>query len=177
MNPARRSFIQTGGGVILAGLAGMASLRVSHAEDVIDIAMMGTPGGAKVWFRPIGLLIQPGQTVRWTNRDPGNSHTSTAYHPAFFKKMQRIPEGAKPWDSGFLLPNESYSVTLTVPGVYDYYCLPHEHAGMVGRIIVTAPEPHGWQTHEGNDPSVPEAARAGFPAIDRIMKEKIVQQL
>ena len=91
--------------------------------------------------------------------------------------MQRIPEGAKPWDSGFLLPNESYSVTLTVPGVYDYYCLPHEHAGMVGRIIVTAPEPHGWQTHEGNDQSVPEAARAGFPSIDRIMKEKVVQQL
>ena len=174
MNTGRRSFIQTGGSVILVGLAGMASLRTSRAESVIDVAMMGTPGGARVWFRPIGLLIQPGQTIRWTNRDPGNSHTTTAYHPTIYKKEQRIPDGAKPWDSGFLLPNESFSVTLTVPGVYDYYCLPHEHAGMVGRIIVARPEPNGWQTREGNGQSLPEAARAAFPTIDRIMKEKVV---
>ncbi|MEO6984523.1 MAG: hypothetical protein ABI155_04210 [Paralcaligenes sp.] len=70
----------------------MASLRASHAQDVIDVAMMGTPGGARVWFKLVGLLIQPGQTIRWTNRDPGNSHTTTAFHPSFYKKTRQEPQ-------------------------------------------------------------------------------------
>lgn len=172
MNSGRRSFLQTSGGIILAGLTTSA---ISYAEGPIDIAMMGSPGGARVWFKPIGLLIEVGQTVRWTNRDPGNSHTSTAYHPSLYKKTQRIPDGAKPWDSGFLLPNESFSFTFTVPGVYDYYCLPHEHAGMVGRIIVGQPESNGWQTRADAKQGLPDAALQAFPTIERIMKEKVVQ--
>jgi hypothetical protein len=53
-----------------------------------------------------------------------------------------MPEDAKPWESDYLLPNESFSATLSEPGVYDYYCHPHEHAGMVGRIVVGPP--HSW---------------------------------
>ena len=37
------------------------------------------------------------------------------------------------------MPGESFAVELTEPGVYDYYCIPHEHAGMVGRIVVGGP--------------------------------------
>ena len=55
-------------------------VRAWGAEPV-DITMSGNADGSLVWFEPIGLLIQLGQTVRWTNRDPGNSHTTTAYHP------------------------------------------------------------------------------------------------
>ena len=47
---------------------------------------------------------QPGQTVRWTNRDRGNSHTVTAYHPENFERPLRIPAGARPWNSDYLLP-------------------------------------------------------------------------
>src|SRR5207248_347887 len=48
----------------------------------------------------------------------------------------RIPEAAIPWDSGFLVNRgDHFEVRLTVPGVYDYYCQPHEAAGMVGRIV------------------------------------------
>ena len=46
--------------------------------------MQGNADGSKVWFDPIGVLVQPGQTIRWTNRDPGNAHTTTAYHPKNF---------------------------------------------------------------------------------------------
>lgn len=178
MSMTRRRFIATSGLVVLGGVTGAMPVRRPHAAEVIDIAMGGTTGGAHVWFRPVGLLIQPGQTVRWTNRDAGNSHTSTAYHPRLFGKQQRIPEGADPWDSGLLLPDESFSVTLTVPGVYDYYCLPHEHAGMVGRIIVEEHAPAGGYpaTHgdAGHTPP-PEIALRAFPPIDRILKEKIVE--
>ena len=42
--------------------------------------------------------------------------------------------------SGYLVePGDRFEVTLTVPGVYDYFCTPHEAAGMVGRIIVGQP--------------------------------------
>src|SRR5207302_7899440 len=43
----------------------------------------------------------------------------------------RIPEAAIPWDSGFLVNRgDHFEVRLTVPGVDDYYCQPHEAAGM-----------------------------------------------
>jgi plastocyanin len=173
MNPGRRSFIQASGGLLLAGMVTRATL--SHAGEPIDIAMMGVPGGARVWFRPIGLLIEVGQTVRWTNRDPGNSHTATAYHPSLYKKAQRIPDGAQAWDSGFLLPEESFSHTFTVPGVYDYYCLPHEHAGMVGRIIVSGAAADGWLSRASSNAGLPDIALQTFPTVERIMRDKIVQ--
>lgn len=45
-----------------------------------------------------------------------------------------------PWDSGFLVNDrDRFEITLTVEGVYDYFCLPHEAGGMVGRIVVGRP--------------------------------------
>src|SRR5574341_2040241 len=71
---------------------------------------------------------------------PGNPHTTTAYHPRNANHSLRIPQAATPWDSGFLLnPGDRFEVTLTVEGVYDYFCLPHEAGGMVGRIVVGVP--------------------------------------
>lgn len=33
-------------------------------------------------------------------------------------------------------PGQTYSVTLTVPGTYSFYCEPHQGAGMVGKVTV-----------------------------------------
>jgi plastocyanin len=33
-------------------------------------------------------------------------------------------------------PGETYELKLTTPGVYGYYCEPHQGAGMVGSITV-----------------------------------------
>lgn len=141
--------------------------------------MQGNTDGSHVWFDPVGLHIEPGQTVRWVNLDPGNSHTATAYHPNNFERPRRIPEGAEPWDSDYLLPDESFSVTLTVEGVYDFYCVPHEHAGMVGRIIVGQPgrSPAASVAAQaaGGDP-LPEIALQAFPSIDEIMRCGIVRR-
>jgi hypothetical protein len=51
-----------------------------------------------------------------------------------------------------------------VPGVYDYFCLPHEQAGMVGRIVVGAPGDDAF-----TDAGVPESALAGFPPVAEIV--------
>ena len=51
------------------------------AGEAVEIRMQGNTDGSHVWFDPVGLRIEPGQTIRWINLDPGNSHTATAYHP------------------------------------------------------------------------------------------------
>jgi len=140
--------------------------------------MQGNPDGSHVWFDPVGLRIEPGQTIRWINLDPGNSHTATAYHPKNFERPLRIPEEAEPWNSDYLLPNESFVVTLNVEGVYDFYCVPHEHAGMVGRIIVGQPGRSSTSSAStqptGSEP-VPESALRAFPPVNEIMRRGIVR--
>jgi plastocyanin len=136
--------------------------------------MRGRKDGSKVWFDPIGIRADPGVVIRWTNRDPGNAHTATAYHPNIGVRQRRIPEAALPWDSGYLLPGDSYSTTLTVAGVYDYYCLPHEHAGMVGRIVVGDPAGFMAETPDGHEPP-PDIALARFPPFAEIALHGMVR--
>lgn len=168
MKPARRHFLILGGGSLVA-LAAPLQVR---ASPVALIEMKGTRRGEHVWFTPQGLAVAPGTLLRFVNRDPGNSHTSTAYHPAIFDRQLRIPVGADPWDSGILLPDEAFEVTLTVPGVYDFYCQPHEHAGMVGRIVVGRPGVDaGWQDAAPPSDDLPEPARTGFPSVAAILAQ------
>lgn len=70
-------------------------------------------------------------------------------------------------------------MTLTQPGVYDYFRVPHEHAGMVGRIIVGAVPTHGWWTAAAGprgDNSLPAAALNAFPPIEEIVRKKIIRR-
>lgn len=113
-------------------LAGLAGPQLSLAGEPVEIRMQGNTDGSHVWFDPVGLRVKPGQTIRWINLDPGNSHTATAYHSKNFGRPLRIPAGAEPWNSDYLLPNEVFSAMLIVEGVYDFFCVPHEHAAWSG---------------------------------------------
>jgi plastocyanin len=173
----RRRVIEAGGGILAAFLIRPA---VAAPGEVVEITMQGDADGSHVWFDPVGIHIQPGQTVRWTNRDPGNAHTTTAYHPELFERPLRIPGGAKPWNSDYLLPGGSFSAAFTEEGVYDYYCVPHEHAGMVGRIVVGRPSPgeavEGSAAPAKSDLTpLPEAALAGFPSIEEILAKGVIR--
>lgn len=159
---SRRNVLQIGG-LLLAGLP----LHAAAEDAVAEVVMHGNADGSKVWFDPIGFLVRPGQTVRWINRDRGNSHTATSYHPNNDGHPLRIPEGAEPWNSDYLLPDESFEARLTAPGVYDYFCIPHEHAGMVGRIVVMAEG--AAVPSEAADPLPAELAHA-FPTVAEIMR-------
>src|SRR5215218_8108873 len=164
--PSRRLLL-AGGGLALAAPA----LRRASAAAAAEIRMRSDPEGAQVGFDPIGLRVAPGTTVRWVVE--ANVHTATAYHPANGGHPLRIPEHAAPWDSDYLVePGEVFEVTLTAEGVYDYFCTPHEAAGMVGRIVVGRPGGPG-ATSPGQ--GVPPAARAAFPSVQRIMAEGIVR--
>ena len=163
---SRREALVTGG-----ALAALAALPVRAQGAPVVITMKGAGGGARVWFSPQGVAVSPGTTIRFVNDDPGNSHTATAYHPDIEGRQLRIPAGAEAWDSDYLLPGETFEVTLTVPGVYDYYCLPHEMAGMVGRIIVGTPGDEGFAPAAADSDDLPEAALENFPAVGDILDQ------
>jgi plastocyanin len=174
---SRRELLKAGG-LWLAGLALGRFAWGAEGEGVVEIFMRSTPDGSLVTFDPVGLLVRPGQRVRWVN-DGNNVHTATAYHPANDHHPLRIPAAAAPWNSGYLVnKGDSFEVRLTVEGVYDYYCIPHEASGMVGRIIVSgakkadpasfAPYPDNPGRKEWKD--IPEAALRSFPPIPAILK-------
>jgi plastocyanin len=166
----RRSFL-----TLLGSGAVALPFLPARAAAPADIVMHGDTLGSDVWFDPAGLLVRPGATVTWQNDDPANSHTTTAYHPANRNHPLRIPEGAKPWNSDYLLPGQRFSVTLTVPGVYDFFCIPHEMAGMVGRIIVAEPGSPPPQP-PSNDDALMSAARGGFPEVADIVQKGAVHR-
>lgn len=176
MSATRRQFLK-GGGAISAALAFPGIARSAFNE--VEIGMIANAVGTRVRFDPIGLLIEPGWKVRWVNLDEGNSHTATAYHPSILDHTRRIPKGVAPFDSDYLLPGDDFSITLTEPGIYDYYCTPHEHAGMVGRIIVGDV---GWKDVPAkfsvpySDAGVPEIALASFPSIEEIITRRVVSR-
>ena len=76
---------------------------------------------AEFAFSPATLTITAGDTVTWTNEDQV-AHTATSTTGAF--------------DSGVLDQGESFVLTFTSPGTYDYLCTPHPT--MTGRIVVEA---------------------------------------
>jgi plastocyanin len=178
--PSRREFIRVGGLALIG--AGFSPIRRAQTATPEVIEMRSNALGSLVWFDPIGLYLEPGATVRWVTRE--NVHTTTAYHPGNDHHSLRIPEGAVPWNSGFLVnAGDHFDVTLSVPGVYDYYCMPHEAAGMVGRIVVGKPlgpgaEPFDyWVGRPGTESwhLVPGAARVVFPSAARIIAERRVR--
>ena len=165
MTPSRRDLLAMGGGAFAA----LALPRPAAARPVM-VEMRGTARGERIWFAPTGLAVAPGTLVRFVNRDGGNSHTATAYHPDLFGRDRRIPADAEPWDTGFLLPGQSAEVTLTVPGVYDYYCIPHEMAAMVGRIVVGTPDDPAWQPASTGTADISAEVAAAFPSVAEILE-------
>ncbi|WP_440998090.1 plastocyanin/azurin family copper-binding protein [Arhodomonas sp. SL1] len=167
MTLTRRRLLALGGG----GFAALAIAPWLRAARTHTVTMQGDAAGAHVWFTPTGLAVSPGDTVRFVNADTGNSHTATAYHPGLFGRPRRIPAQASAFHSDYLLPGADYAVTLIARGVYDYYCVPHELAGMVGRIVVGAPGEPGWQP-AAPVPSGPRAAiLSALPGVDAILAQ------
>jgi plastocyanin len=119
------------------------------------------------FFDPPGLLIQLGDTIEWVFREiTVDGHTVTAYHPENFRHELRIPETAQPFHSEIRdKVGDTFALTLSAVGVYDYFCLPHEFFGMVGRFIVREPIGPGAQPITVG---LPEAAQKAMPSIEEI---------
>jgi len=166
--------------LVLTCLAGVAIIGPASTAlaGTVEIKLVQTPDG-KTYFDPVGVHIAPGDTVRWIQ--VSGFHSITAYHPKNDNHELRIPQAAQTWDSDILLgespkANATFERVFTVPGVYDYFCKPHELAGMVGRIVVgeagdgPGTKPFGYAPHKHWKP-VPEAARKALPSIAEIVQK------
>ena len=158
----RRTFIETAGCLATVGTAAIAGCTggggtpSGDVENPVDM-VTETP---VYYFDPIGLYVDPGETV--TFRIESGRHSTTAYaqsSPGVSER--RIPEGAEGWNSG-AINRGTFEHTFEIEGTYDYYCVPHLAPGMVGRVVVGSP---GGPAEEA---SIPEGE---VPDSDRIVEE------
>ncbi len=120
------------------------------------------------YFDPPGLRLEPGDRVAWimlqdTLKD---GHSASAYHPGN-DKILRVPEGAGNWSTPLIKENGVWGEYIfEAVGVHDYFCIPHETEGMVGRVIVSEPTgPGADETNQG----ISAAGQSSIPTISEIM--------
>lgn len=126
----RRAFTRLLSGLSLAAAAGATA---SAQPKVVEVSMRQ---GTKVVFLPAVVTINAGDTVKWTN--PGYITHSVTFDPAAAvdKANVALPKGVKPFDSGPMEQEATYSHEFTVKGTYKYVCKYHEAMGMIGTVIV-----------------------------------------
>jgi plastocyanin len=91
-------------------------------------------------FDPESATIRAGETIRWVNAS-AMPHTATGdpeQNPVDATNPEYVvlPDGAEPWGSDMLQPGDTFEHTFTVPGRYEYLCIPHVLSGMRGSIEV-----------------------------------------
>ena len=135
----RRRLLATLGSGLTAGIAGCtAAGTVGGAADG-DVGMTATA------FEPSTITVAPGEDVVWYNNS-ARAHSITAYDEGIPADANYFATGGyestaaarEAWDgmNGAITSGETYSHTFEVPGRYNYFCIPHERAGMVGTVVV-----------------------------------------
>ncbi len=104
---------------------------VDIPEDAIIIDM-----NDERQFLPRIITIDVGLTIVWRNIG-FIGHTVTARSGSTEDEdLSKVPDGAEPFDSGWVRDGEVFIRTFTTPGLYRYACLPHLRDEMLGTIVV-----------------------------------------
>ncbi len=86
--------------------APLPSAFPTRPTDAIVTAISITDGT----FEPATMILQPGQTVKWTNNG---------------KKPHTVTSDKGDWGSNELAPGQTFSATFTKVGEFSYYCKLH----------------------------------------------------
>jgi len=127
--------------------AALILLAVPLRAQTHDVKMFNRSDSGPMTYEPAFLQIAPGDTVRFLPAQ--SNHNATTIEGM-------IPKGATPFKSKI---NETFSVTLTVPGSYGIKCSPHFAMGMVMLIEV------GEASAPVLPADLPARARTRFEAI------------
>ena len=87
-------------------------------------------------FEPDTVTIHAGEAVEWINRSHFRHTVTDDPKMAGQAEDAALPAGAEAFSSQEIPPAGSYRRTLSVPGTYRYFCMPHEGIGMLGKIVV-----------------------------------------
>jgi len=147
MQYTRRRFIAGLGASLTLPLSGCSQngdVTPQHSRDDLEEEYAGVvQANDQNEFVPERVTIAAGESVVWFNNGD-REHTVTAYEDEipedaeFFDAGDHESEQAARDDSGtgLLRKGDTYSYTFEVPGVYEYFCIPHERSEMVGTIVV-----------------------------------------
>ncbi len=136
----RRAFLAVAGSGLTAGFAGCTALAGQTGTEDYDIGMSPNT------FRPESYTVETGDTVVWKNTS-SRAHTVTAYGAgqpeggAYFATggFDTEPAARTAWNndrSGSIYTGERFEHAFEVASTHHYFCIPHEQAGMVGKIVV-----------------------------------------
>ncbi len=95
-----------------------ASTQPPVGDEVVIVDLR-----SNLTFSRPSLSIEVGTTVRWVN-------TTNVFHTV-------TPEGHDQWSEWQTsVAGQSFEVRFDQVGAFDYFCVPHRGAGMVGTITV-----------------------------------------
>jgi plastocyanin len=175
----RREFLtKVGAGAVALGSTGWLLPAVQQGSRMPQIRMSRNYRVGRYHYDPLGLFVEPGQTVSFVSVRAGFS--ATAYHPDNDNHELRIPEQAEPFDSGILWNGETFDWKFEVEGTYDVYSRNQEMIGAVGRIVVGRPggpgeKPLGYGSREGRAPIYKEVIRTlELAKSEDIVRKKMI---
>ncbi|MEF8818623.1 MAG: plastocyanin/azurin family copper-binding protein [Haloferacaceae archaeon] len=124
-----------------AALGGCAAAGSSGGDDY-DVGMTA------VAFDPSAVTVSAGETVVWRNTST-RAHSVTAYEDAIpdgadyfasggFESETAARDGWANGLTGNVTSGDEFTHRFELPGTYEYFCIPHERSGMVGRVVVEA---------------------------------------
>jgi plastocyanin len=121
--------------LVLAGGVGGAFVGSAAAQSGDEpAAVVGMTN--QMEYTTDTVRVQVGETVRWKNNS-AVMHTVTADPEEAIKDGSvMLPDGASPFNSGNMNPDQTFEHTFEVAGTYRYFCIPHEAVGMVGTVVV-----------------------------------------
>jgi len=137
----RRRFLRrvgaAGGVAATVTLAGCSAVGGDPGYDV---------GMVADGYRPRRITISAGDTVVWENTS-ARAHTVTATQGGipseaeFFASggFDDYPSAKAAWDAefgGILESGDRFEHTFSIPGAYEYVCIPHREGGMFGTVVV-----------------------------------------
>lgn len=168
----RRGFLTAAAGATAVGVGsgtavGQEDSADAEVEDGLYEVEMRSDGTEYI-FDPIGLQVEPGDTVRWVM--VSGAHSATAYaEDNGGASERRIPDGADPWNSETLTAEGAeFEYTFEEEGTYDYFCIPHKTLGMIGRVVCGEP---GGPAEESENPDLAGLESGEYPPSDVIAEQ------
>ena len=102
-------------GVSAAPVTALPAATTS-ADDKTVVVQLG-----EHFFDPSSITVKVGTTVIWRNNG---------------QQVHDIHARDGSFNSPLLNPGNTFTFTFTKPGLYPYYCIPHEGDGMIGQVEV-----------------------------------------